>query len=69
MLSFGFSIADAKTYTSLEKQKMINASIASYKGSCPCPYSRMKNGRMCGRNSAWSKPGGKSPLCYETDIR
>ena len=47
---------------------MIRQSIATYPGSCPCPYSRDRAGRRCGGRSAWSKPGGYSPLCYESDI-
>ncbi len=35
-----------------------------YVGTCDCPYDRMRNGRLCGRNSAYSKPGGRSPVCY-----
>jgi uncharacterized protein YraI len=35
-----------------------------YVGTCDCPYDRMRNGRLCGGNSAYSKPGGRSPLCY-----
>lgn len=50
------------------KQQMINQSIASYSGSCPCPYSTASNGSRCGRRSAYTKPGGYAPLCYETDI-
>lgn len=50
------------------KQVMINQSIRSYSGNCPCPYNRASNGSMCGRRSAWSRPGGASPLCYESDI-
>jgi hypothetical protein len=48
---------------------MIKKSIMSYKGNCPCPYNTMKNGRSCGKNSAWSKKGGASPLCYLSDIK
>jgi hypothetical protein len=33
-------------------------------GHCDCPYDRMRNGRRCGGNSAWSKPGGRSPVCF-----
>jgi hypothetical protein len=33
-------------------------------GSCDCPYDRMRNGRRCGGNSAYSRPGGRSPVCY-----
>jgi hypothetical protein len=50
------------------KQQMINQSIASYSGSCPCPYNIASNGSRCGRRSAYTKPGGYAPLCYETDI-
>jgi len=37
---------------------------SAYVGTCDCPYDRMRNGRLCGRNSAYSKPGGRSPVCY-----
>ena len=50
------------------KQQMINQSIASYSGSCPCPYNTASNGSRCGRRSAYTKPGGYAPLCYDTDI-
>jgi hypothetical protein len=47
---------------------LIQESIRNYSGNCPCPYNLMKNGRRCGGNSAYSKPGGKSPLCYRSDV-
>ncbi len=47
---------------------LIQQSIANYSGRCPCPYSQMKNGRDCGGRSAYSKPGGESPLCYRGDV-
>ena len=50
------------------KQQMINQSIESYSGSCPCPYNTASNGSRCGRRSAYTKPGGYAPLCYDTDI-
>ena len=50
------------------KQQMINESIASYSGNCPCPYNTASNGSRCGRRSAYTKPGGYAPLCYEADI-
>ena len=28
----------------------------------------MRNGRRCGGNSAYSRPGGAEPLCYVTNI-
>lgn len=50
------------------RQILIKESIDSYSGQCPCPYSLMKSGRRCGSRSAYSKPGGAEPLCYEKDV-
>lgn len=50
------------------KDAIIRQSIASYSGSCPCPYNTDRAGRRCGGRSAWSRPGGYSPMCYESDI-
>ena len=50
------------------KQKIIQSSISSYRGSCPCPYNIDRAGRRCGRRSAYSRPGGYSPICYESDV-
>ena len=47
---------------------LIQQSIASYPGTCACPYNRARNGSRCGKRSAYSKPGGYSPLCYRYDI-
>lgn len=33
-------------------------------GRCDCPYDLMRNGRACGGRSAYSRPGGRSPVCY-----
>ena len=55
--------------TDLEiRQMLIAESLASYPGSCPCPYFTDRAGRSCGRRSAYSRPGGYSPLCYPTDV-
>lgn len=50
------------------KQLIIKNSIASYSGQCPCPFSLRSNGSRCDGRSAYSKPGGAEPLCYEDDI-
>ena len=50
---------------------IVAASIATYKATgrpCACPEDTMRNGRKCGGNSAWSRPGGYKPLCYPTEI-
>ena len=60
------AIADA---TDAEvKQLIIDRSIAAYSGSCPCPYNADRAGRRCGARSAYSRPGGASPLCFENDV-
>jgi hypothetical protein len=50
------------------RQQMIAESIRGYSGSCPCPYNSDRAGRRCGNRSAYSRPGGASPLCYPSDI-
>jgi hypothetical protein len=50
------------------KKQMIAASIEEYDGPCPCPYNTMRNGRQCGGRSAYSRPGGEPPFCFEGNI-
>jgi hypothetical protein len=50
------------------RQEIVNASVASYSGSCPCPYNTDRAGRRCGARSAYSRPGGAAPLCYPSDV-
>lgn len=50
------------------RHQLMDESLAAYRGQCPCPENIMRNGRRCGKNSAWSKPGGRQPLCYPSDV-
>ena len=53
------------------KQAIIQQSIAAYNATgrpCACPYQTDRAGRTCGRRSAYSRPGGASPLCYPQDV-
>ena len=50
------------------RQILIQESINAYPGNCPCPYNRASNGSRCGKRSAYSRPGGAEPLCYERDV-
>jgi hypothetical protein len=50
------------------KSKVIEESIAEYPGVCACPFNQTRNGSSCGRRSAWSKPGGYSPVCYKDEV-
>ena len=68
-LSLSMMVGQAAKKTDAEiKQLLVKESIAAYKGSCACPYSKDRAGRNCGARSAYSKPGGGAPLCYETDV-
>lgn len=59
----GEALSDAQI-----KQAIIQDSIRNYSGNCPCPYNRDRAGRKCGKRSAYSKPGGYSPVCYASDV-
>jgi hypothetical protein len=50
---------------------IVTASRNSYYATgrpCACPDDRMRNGRRCGSRSAYSRPGGASPLCFPRDV-
>jgi hypothetical protein len=50
---------------------IVQASRAQYHAGgrpCACPDDTMRNGRSCGGRSAYSRPGGASPLCYPSDV-
>jgi hypothetical protein len=50
------------------RRALIRESQAGYRGNCPCPYNINRAGKPCGPSSAYSKPGGQSPLCYDRDV-
>jgi len=50
------------------KQRIVEESIASYPGSCPCPYNADRSGRKCGGRSAYNRAGGYAPICYASDV-
>lgn len=60
--------APSNAQISAARKTLISQSLAMYPGNCPCPYNHDRAGRRCGKRSAWSKPGGRSPLCYDSDI-
>ena len=61
--ALSFAITDQEV-----RDMIIKESLQSYPGNCPCPYNLMRNGRSCGGRSAYSRPGGRSPLCYPKDV-
>src|SRR5687767_4147757 len=50
------------------RERIVAESLASYPGNCPCPYNVDRAGRSCGARSAWSKPGGRAPICYVREV-
>ena len=67
----GATAASAETGGDAIRQAIIRDSIARYQATghpCACPYNLMRNGRQCGDRSAYSRPGGASPLCYAKDV-
>ncbi|MGO4405285.1 SH3 domain-containing protein [Bosea sp. RAF48] len=48
--------------------KLIALDASAYSGNCRCPENRDRAGRLCGKRSAYSKPGGWAPLCYPGDV-
>jgi hypothetical protein len=68
LLSFGGSATYAAMNDAQIREGIIRESLASHPGPCPCPYNRMRNGRACGNVSAYIRPGGYSPICYDHDI-
>jgi hypothetical protein len=66
--AIAFGAPAAAQSDSAMKQRIIRESIAAYSGSCPCPYNVDRGGRRCGQRSAYSRPGGASPICYASDV-
>lgn len=50
------------------KTMLIENSIKTYGKTCACPYSKSPNGGQCGLNSAYSKVGRLSILCYPSNV-
>jgi hypothetical protein len=66
--TISFSAFAKSTLSNSEIARLLIAeSRASYSGNCPCPYDTDKRGHNCGKRSAYSRPGGEEPLCYEKD--
>jgi len=73
MFCFGAQVAvAAPPLTDAQvRQRIIEQNIAAYQATghpCACPYNLERNGRRCGRVSAYSRPGGAAPLCYARDV-
>lgn len=71
LLAIAPAITSGQTATLTDdkiREIIIKNSIASYPGSCPCPYNRASNGSKCGKRSAYSLSGGYETMCYKQDV-
>lgn len=50
------------------RSALIQQSIASTPGNCPCPFNTAANGSRCGKRSSYSRGGGYAPICYPEDV-
>ena len=65
----GLSAAGAEPLTDAQVRNLIiQQSLASYPGNCPCPYNSDRAGRRCGGRSAYSRAGGYAPKCFPEDV-
>jgi len=56
------------SHRAADRSLILRESISELSPSCPCPYNTDRAGRRCGARSAYSRPGGRSPFCYEQDV-
>lgn len=66
--AFTVSAKDVRLTDAAIAQILIEDSISSYPGNCPCPYNSARNGSRCGKRSAYNRAGGYSPLCFKEDV-
>jgi hypothetical protein len=50
------------------KQDIIKDSIASYNGSCPCPYNKDRAGKSLRSKECVQQARWACPLCYDKDV-
>lgn len=46
----------------------VRQSSSQYAGNCACPEDRDRDGKKCGKRSAYSREGGQTPRCYLKDV-
>jgi len=66
--AFTVSAKETRLTEAAVAQLIIEESISSYPGNCPCPYNSARNGSRCGKRSAYNRAGGYSPLCFKEDV-
>jgi len=69
------AVSAAKAQSALSDEqvaaRIVQESRAAYYATghpCACPDDHMRNGRQCGRVSAYIRPGGANPKCFLKDV-
>ena len=47
---------------------LVARSLASFSGTCPCPYSVDPAGQRCGERSVYARSSGSPLLCHPHDV-
>jgi hypothetical protein len=47
---------------------LVRASVALYKGVCPCPWSFNREHQRCGEASAFNRKLSEAPVCFAREI-
>jgi len=71
VLSAGSALGREPLSDAQVRDTIVKESVAKYLATghpCACPYNVARNGSSCGGRSAYSRPGGASPLCYPKDV-
>lgn len=68
LLAATSSVAAESLSDNAIRERIVQESIAAYPGSCPCPFNVDRAGHACGARSAFSRPGGRAPICYARDV-
>ena len=71
MMTAGLALAGEPLSDAQVREAIIRESVAAYLATghpCAYPCNAARNGSSCGRRSAYTRPGGASPLCYPKDV-
>src|SRR4051794_15707135 len=71
VLSSGANAQPSQLSDAQVREQLVQESIAAYQATghpCACPDDLARNGFCCGGRSAYSRPGGATPLCYPNDV-
>ncbi len=66
--AFALFLSGCNLFGDSIEQKVVDAAVANYSGTCACPYSTNGSGGLCGSASAWSTKAPNAPICYPSEV-